>query len=129
MENVHRKLEAYMSSRYIHDEDCKKISIAVDEILSNIIYYGFEDQQEHSIALQLTTTAQDITLEFSDDGKYFNPLEYIRQHKYMLQEDKAGGLGLGLVHKIAEVMHYDRIENKNILTLSIPYRHSAAFTK
>jgi hypothetical protein len=44
-------------------------------------------------------------------------------------EHAEGGLGLGLVHKIAGVMHYDRIENKNILTLSIPYRHSAAFTK
>ena len=129
IEIVHQKLQAYLSGKSIDEDDSKKISITADEILSNIIYYGFEDQLEHRISLQLTVTDQTIILEFIDDGKYFNPLEYIQQNNYILQEDKAGGLGLGLVYKLAKSMYYNRIENKNKLTLSIPYQLSNAITE
>lgn len=66
---VHETLLTYMAKLPLDSED-QKISIAVDEILSNIIFYGFEDHLEHHITLQLKHSEGNIDLEFVDDGVY-----------------------------------------------------------
>ena len=77
IEKVHSTLNEYFWKMSIGDYDRKKLFIVVDEILSNIIYYGFEDEQEHIISLHVAPTAEGIELEFTDDGKYFDPLDFI----------------------------------------------------
>ncbi|MBK7373346.1 MAG: ATP-binding protein [Saprospiraceae bacterium] len=119
---VHETLLTYMAKLPLDSEDQKKISIAVDEILSNIIFYGFEDHLEHHITLQLKHSEGNIDLEFVDDGIHFDPLEFIHMRQSLPKTDKAGGLGLDIVAKLMHQLHYRRIENKNILTLNMKYR-------
>ena len=109
---VHETLLTYMAKLPLDSEDQKKISIAVDEILSNIIFYGFEDHLEHHITLQLKHSEGNIDLEFVDDGIHFDPLEFIHMRQSLPKTDKAGGLGLDIVSKITHQLHYSRIENK-----------------
>jgi len=56
----------------------QKVSIALDDLLNNVISYGFEDSEGHVI--QLTVDYADGRLEITvkDDGMPFNPFEQNR---------------------------------------------------
>ena len=48
-------------------------NLAVDEIVTNIIKYGYEDSLTHEIIVRLTLVEGSLEIETCDDGKAFNP--------------------------------------------------------
>ncbi|NOT54764.1 MAG: ATP-binding protein, partial [Deltaproteobacteria bacterium] len=49
-------------------------NIALEELLTNIILYGYEDGREHDITLRLSDDAEELAVELVDEGRAFNPL-------------------------------------------------------
>lgn len=118
---IQSKLKEFCSTMEVEDEVSKKISITVDEVVSNIILYGYDDSNPHYISLSLKTYPTYFTLEFIDDGKYFDPLEYLKNNVNTRELEQAGGVGLRLVHKLSSEIKYNRIDQKNVLIINIPY--------
>lgn len=121
IEQVHFQLNDYVKALPLSDNDRKKIYITVDEILSNIISYGYEDNQPHTIEVRFETSERDLIMEFIDDGKYFDPVYFIHHNvpKIHPDGDQNGGLGLHLVYRLMHQMHYDRQDNLNKLRISL----------
>ena len=93
-----------------------KVSIAVDEIYSNIINYS---------GAELATISYEIKdgrlyITFTDDGIPYNPLEAEEPDITLSAEErKIGGLGIFMVKKMTESMEYTYEDDKNILSLVI----------
>ena len=93
-----------------------KVSIAVDEIYSNIINYS---------GAELATISYEIKdgrlyMTFTDDGIPYNPLEAEEPDITLSAEErKIGGLGIFMVKKMTESMEYTYEDGKNILSLVI----------
>ena len=93
-----------------------KVSIAVDEIYSNIINYS---------GAELATISYEIKdgrlyMTFTDDGIPYNPLEAEEPDVTLSAEErKIGGLGIFMVKKMTESMEYTYEDEKNILKLII----------
>ena len=93
-----------------------KVSIAVDEIYSNIINYS---------GAELATISYEIKdgrlyITFTDDGIPYNPLEAEEPDITLSAEErKIGGLGIFMVKKMTESMEYTYEDGKNILSLVI----------
>ena len=93
-----------------------KVSIAVDEIYSNIINYS---------GAELATISYEIKdgrlyITFTDDGIPYNPLEAEEPNITLSAEErKIGGLGIFMVKKMTESMEYTYEDEKNILKLII----------
>lgn len=93
-----------------------KVSIAVDEIYSNIINYS---------GAELATISYEIKdgrlyITFTDDGIPYNPLEAEEPDITLSAEErKIGGLGIFMVKKMTESMEYTYEDDKNILKLII----------
>ena len=93
-----------------------KVSIAVDEIYSNIINYS---------GAELATISYEIKdgrlyITFTDDGIPYNPLEEEEPDITLSAEErKIGGLGIFMVKKMTESMEYTYEDDKNILKLII----------
>ena len=51
-----------------------KTNLVLEEFGLNIIKYGF-DEGLHSFDLRLVSGSDELTIEFIDDGRPFNPLE------------------------------------------------------
>lgn len=120
---VHRSLDRYLREKSLGEYDRKKVSIAVDEILSNIISYAYQDRGRHLIRINLECTEDKLILEFLDDGKPFDPIEFIRNTEGRSAEDldRIGGLGLKLVGRLMDRLDYLRQGNQNKLTLELNY--------
>ena len=93
-------------------------NIALEELLTNIISYGYEDEHEHTIALRLSDAINELTVEMEDDGRPFNPLEKPDPDVTLpLEEREVGGLGIYLVRQFMTDLAYQRAEGKNRIML------------
>jgi len=123
IERVLGILNEYCNQYPMNVYDRKKVSIVVDEILSNIITYGYDDSLQHSIIIEFESYPDAFRMEFTDDGRFFDPIHFIdqQQESFRIDENKIGGLGLRLVHRLMNQMSYTRSEDKNKLKLSLYY--------
>jgi anti-sigma regulatory factor (Ser/Thr protein kinase) len=95
-----------------------EVNLALDELFTNIISYGFQDQSEHVIRLSISTDCSVLTVVLEDDGIAFNPLDCIPPAvPCTLDECKVGGLGIHLVKNLMDEVAYQRRANTNVLTL------------
>ncbi len=101
--------------------DSKKISnieLIIEEIIINIINYGFEEEPNGMIDIGIDTRNHDIIIEIRDNGIAFNPLEKKDPNVDAdLDDRKIGGLGIFFVKQLVKDISYSRKESKNILHL------------
>ena len=117
-------------SEYCQSLNCdrrqtRKIMLAIEEAVANVINYAYPKGAQGLIEIDITamqaTTAQtgDITIVISDNGQPFNPLDYHGKDVDQVIDDRQiGGLGIHLYQQIMDSVIYNRKDNKNILTLS-----------
>lgn len=97
-----------------------KINLALDELVTNIIKYGYQDSEEHQIYLDINVNDGVLTVQLSDDAKPFNPLEAPPAETHLPIEERQcqiGGLGIEIVRKIMDRISYEYKKGKNILTM------------
>ena len=89
-------------------------SLALEELGTNILKYGYDDAAVHEILLRLECQPGTLRLVLEDDGHPFNPLDAPEPDVEIPVEDRAvGGLGLHLVRKMADRMDYQRCGERN----------------
>lgn len=94
------------------------VNLALDEIVSNVIRYGWEDYGEHQLHVRLSRLANEIRVEVEDDATPFDPLEVPAPYlDRPLDERPVGGLGIHLVRQIMDGMEYRRLDGKNLLVM------------
>lgn len=90
------------------------VFVAFDEIYSNICYYSGATE----ITIGVSAEKEKITLYFEDDGTPFNPLARAEPEvKEPLESRRTGGLGIYLVKKQMDEVHYCYIYGKNRITI------------
>ena len=98
---------------------CKcEMDLVLEELFTNIISYGYTDEDEHWIEITISIKDNMITLRIEDDGIPFNPVELEDPDLDSPMEERGiGGLGVHLTKHFTEDIVYERRGNKNILTL------------
>ncbi|MGK7941565.1 MAG: ATP-binding protein [Crocosphaera sp.] len=97
-----------------------RLDLILAEIITNIIDYGYDDDQEHSIQLKLKYDQGKITIKIEDDGIPFNPLnDHAVELANDLESAKIGGLGIHLMREYTDECNYQRIDSNNCLELVI----------
>jgi len=94
------------------------VNLALDEIVSNIIRYGWKDGGEHYLHVRLSHLANEIRVEVEDDAAAFNPLEVPAPDlDRPLDERQVGGLGIYLVRQVMDGLSYQRLDGKNLVVM------------
>ena len=96
----------------------QKICIVFDDLLNNIISYGFSDDEDHQINIDISATAERLLITVADDGVPFNPFDQVGPDTSLSVEDRdIGGLGVLLVTELMDQSSYQRRRDQNIVTL------------
>jgi anti-sigma regulatory factor (Ser/Thr protein kinase) len=99
------------------------MQIALDEVLTNVIDYGYADDAQHQIGIRLQVVDDVFEATIEDDGTPFNPLAGPAPDlQGPLHERKLGGLGLHFVRKLMTEVTYDRVGERNRLVLRKRFR-------
>ena len=96
------------------------INLTIEEMVTNILKYGYDDAAVHQILLRLEIHPRMVQLVLEDDGHEFNPLRAPEPDVDQPAEDRLpGGLGIHLIRKLVQKMDYQRLEGRNRLSVSI----------
>lgn len=96
-----------------------QLQVVLDELASNVIKYAWSDGDAHELSVAFGISADAITLEFSDDGAAFNPLEAPPPPPLQPGERPLpGGVGLHMVRQLVDGMAYARIGATNRITIT-----------
>lgn len=111
-------VEALGQKHGVSAEALYAVNLAIDEILTNVISYGYPDQDEHQILIRLELIDEELVAEIEDDARPFNPLEApTPEVDAPLLEKPVGGLGIYFAKTMMDGMAYRREHEKNILTM------------
>lgn len=123
LEQLCQNCEDIGRSVNISDKSIFEMNLALDELFTNIISYGFTDNQEHTIKISITIDEDLLQMRIEDDGVPFNPLESkTPDFQCGIEECKIGGLGIHLIKKLMDDIQYQRVSGKNILMLRRKFR-------
>jgi len=100
-------------------EETMKLNLVIEEVVTNIINYGYHDHEAHTINIRLSLDGNLFTMQIIDDAIEFNPLLQAKPDINLSLEDrKIGGLGIHFMRTIMDHLEYSHEDGKNILTLS-----------
>ena len=98
----------------------RKMGVAIDDLLNNVISYGFNDDESHEITVDVAVYPDHLLIEVSDDGIPFNPFDRVGPDVTLsLEEREIGGLGVLLVTEMMDEYHYQRHKNRNSVTMTL----------
>ncbi|MCR6502756.1 ATP-binding protein [Shinella sp. CPCC 101442] len=112
------KVRRFLEMNGTSEEDLTGIDVALDEVLTNTVNYGFEDGNAHEILLSLAVDAGHLTIEVQDDGRPFDPLGIPAPDLDAdLESRQIGGLGMHFVRTLLDRVSYERRNGWNVLKL------------
>ena len=93
-----------------------KSMVVADELLSNVVKYGYADYEgDVFIRLLFNEDQKEVIFTIIDTGIPFNPFEVDNKPlEGDVSKMKEGGLGILIVKNLASEYAYDRLFNKNI---------------
>ncbi|MBU6402042.1 MAG: ATP-binding protein [Verrucomicrobia bacterium] len=96
------------------------VRLAIEEMATNTMKYGYADNAAHQILLQVTIEPRQVVLVLEDDGREFNPwIVPPPQVEQGLAGRQPGGLGIHLVRRFAQDLGYERLNGRNRVVIRI----------
>lgn len=106
-----------------NDKEVYNIQLATDEAASNIIEHAYEGVSNGLLEISCGVKDSAITIILVDHGESFDPSDVPAPDlKADLSERKIGGLGIFLMRKLMDEVHYHAEPKKNSNTLTMVKR-------
>lgn len=118
IERLADAVDAFCADHAIPPPLAVNLNLVLDEILTNIISYGFKDDERHDIEVDMRLEAGTLAVDVIDDGAAFDPLKMPPPDLHAALEDRPiGGLGIHLVKSLMDSVEYRRDGDRNRLSL------------
>jgi len=119
LEKITNRIDIIAEEWNLKPKDALNINLVIEELITNTIFYGYNDKGEHEIAVDLSLEHDNLSIRIEDDGYEFNPLMVDNNDSIVkpLEERQVGGLGILLVKNLTDKANYQRIDNRNIIIL------------
>lgn len=114
------QLEEFAETHGVPPRQTQRITLSVDELVTNIIKYGTREHGHPYIHLWATIANDSFNIEIEDHGIPFNPFSEapVPDTSLPLEERPIGGLGVFLVQSLMTTTHYERTKDRNRITLT-----------
>ncbi len=112
------QLDQALLAMDVPDADAFQVKLALEELVTNAINYGFDEGQTSELEVALQRQNGDLICELRDHGRIFNPLD-VAEPDVTLDVDhrKVGGLGVFFVRQVMDDVSYERAGNMNVMRL------------
>lgn len=116
------KLSSFMKSEAekmeISPTLARKLRLAVEEAVVNVIQYAYPKDTEGSVDVALTSDGKRLMVKIEDSGVPFDPTKREAPDLSVPAEARQiGGLGILLVRELMDEINYERKEGRNVLTM------------
>ena len=102
--------------------DSQNLKLAIEEAVVNVINYAYPTGEKGDINIEAPATVTSLKFKIIDTGVAFAPTDAPDVDTSLTAEERQiGGLGIFLVRQLMDTINYERIEGKNVLTLTKKY--------
>lgn len=113
------EVEAFCEAQGLGEAIAHALNLSLDELLANTINYGYDDAATHAIEVSLSATPEGVTVTVRDDARAFDPtLAPEPDIDAELDDRPIGGLGIHIVRAMMDEIGYQRLDGRNLLTLT-----------
>ncbi|HUK58156.1 MAG TPA: ATP-binding protein [Stellaceae bacterium] len=122
MAQVRSFVENFGQARAVGAADLARVLIAVEELVTNIVRYGYgPGQQPGSVRVTLRLVGNRLSVEIVDDSRPFDPFAVPEPDlDAPIEARTIGGLGLYIVKALMDVTRYRRDGAHNVVEISRP---------
>ena len=108
----------------LSDSQVHNLSLALDELATNTISYGFADVDRQELRVELRIEDDEIVAQLHDTGIPFNPFEEapVPDIHATCDDRPIGGLGVFLTKTLFPNPDYERTDGFNRITLRAPVK-------
>lgn len=107
---VRSAVERFAALAGFPEEDCRSITLALDETMTNIIRHAYGNRHDQAIELECRSTEECAEFVLVDRGQSVPP-EKIRGRP--LEEVRPGGLGTHIIAQIMDQVSYEPLPGGN----------------
>ena len=95
------------------------LNLVMEEMVTNVIFYAYPEGDVEDIELLAKSDGKELTFVLSDQGKEFDPTAKEDTDLDVNPADRElGGMGIFIVKNIMNKVTYQRLEGKNLLTMT-----------
>jgi serine/threonine-protein kinase RsbW len=114
------RIELFCDEESIMPQKGLRFSLALDELITNILSYGLADRTDGQISLTVDHSDGMLHAKIADNGPQFDPFAAeVHAPTGTIEERKVGGLGIALVKSVMDHLEYRREGGFNRLKLSM----------
>ena len=96
-----------------------KLRLALEEAVVNVMEYAYPRGEKGNVDIRATYDGEHLQFIISDNGIAFNPTKTASVDTTLTAEERpVGGLGILLMRELMDSVNYERIDGRNILTLT-----------
>ena len=118
IQTLHQALADFAERHRLSTTARDAVTLAVEEIVTNIITHGYRGEPNESISIDLDLAPEELMILIEDTAPAYNPLLAPRPDvESPLAERKPGGLGVYLSRQLMDGLEYRRLDGKNQLTI------------
>ena len=119
IDQVNARYNAFADAHGIRRPVSRKMNLAFDELLNNIISYAYPSASTFEIEIEIELQPDRLTVCITDGGMPFDPLAVPEVDATApIEEREIGGLGIHLVRNLMDEVRYERRDgSKNVITL------------
>ena len=111
-------MKSVMEKMGVETSLARKLRLAVEEAVVNVIDYAYPAGQEGDIEVRMMFDGETLKTVIIDSGVAFDPTAKEKADTSLSIEDRQiGGLGILLVRELMDSINYERAEGQNFLTL------------
>jgi anti-anti-sigma factor len=97
----------------------RSLCVALDELLANTVSYGLAGRDDGEVVMDVTINAPQLIITITDNGTAFDPFAREAPDTTLSVEDRPiGGLGIHLVRRLVDEVHYRRDGDHNVVVLT-----------
>ena len=105
----------------VHPKRIMHLELAVEEATANICSYAYEIPPGE-VTIKISREIEMFRIELIDSGVPFDPMAMETPDlKAELESRQVGGLGVFLIRRMLDDVHYSRSGAQNILSLAVRY--------
>ncbi len=120
IERMILKLYAVCQEWHVRDHVYFGMSLALEEVVGNIIDYGLNSDEENLISIRFVLDENVFEVEIIDEAPLFNPLDFPDPDDANNSEAnrRISEIGVDLINKFTDDFTYTRSNDKNIVTIT-----------
>jgi serine/threonine-protein kinase RsbW len=111
---VRGAIERFASLVGFDEEECRWITLAVHEALTNVIRHAYQNQHDQPVQIRLSERDGGMEVLLVDHGKGVKQEQLAGR---ALEDVRPGGLGLHMIREIMDQTEYSPLEGRNELMM------------